>query len=152
METIFERSKIFQVGILVKDIKKAAKAWADFLQLETPEIFTCNKYEETGAMYNGRPCYGRIYQALFNFENIEMELIQPMDGEPSIWKDCLDRDGEGLHHIAFRVSNMKESIAAYDKKGMPLMQDGVFPGGGYAYLDARKSLGMILEFLVFDKK
>jgi methylmalonyl-CoA/ethylmalonyl-CoA epimerase len=150
--TVFDKSKIIQVGILVKDINHAAKEWAEFLQMDMPEIFTCNKYEETGAKYNGKPCYGRIYQAIFNFENIEMELIQPMGEEPSVWKDCLDKDGEGIHHIAFRVSNMKESVEEYDKKGMPLMQDGVFPGGGYAYLDARKKLGIILEFLTFDNK
>lgn len=139
-----------QIGYLVKDIHEATAKTAAFYGVETPEIFTTADYSQTQAQYRGQPCYGRIYQSFFNLDNIQMELIQPMDDSPSIWRECLDADGEGLHHIAFIVEGMADAIAHFEQNGAPLVQKGEYKGGRYAYLDDRANSKMIVELLEND--
>ena len=87
--------------------------------------------------------------AFFNFENISIELLEPV-GQPSTWKDFLDNKGEGLHHIAFEVKDMDDKIAQLKDKGIPLSQQGQWTGGSggrYAYFESEPQLAMILELL-----
>lgn len=141
--------QVRQVAILTKDVKKTAAAWAMLLQVPVPPIVQTDAYEKTGAIYNGKPCHAILHQAFFEFENIQLELIQPLDDIPSIWRDCLDKDGEGLHHITFHVKDMEANIVELEKE-MPLIQKGEYEGGRYAYMDARENLNIILELIEND--
>lgn len=145
-----DTDNIRQIGILTNDIEQATRQTAVFLKSPVPAIMTSQGYEQTRAVYRGAPCTARIYQSFFNLENIQIELIQPMDDTPSIWKECLDKDGEGLHHIAFQVKNMAEAIADLEAQGVPLLQKGEYPGGRYAYLDDREKRKVIVELLEND--
>jgi methylmalonyl-CoA/ethylmalonyl-CoA epimerase len=144
------KKKVTQIGILVSDIEKATKEWEKFTGIKS-EIFTIERYEVTGATYMGKPCYGLIKQALFNLSNVQIELISPYGDEPSVWKDCLDQNGEGLHHLAFVTDNVDDAIKEFEVSEMPLMQIGHWPAepkdGTYAYMDARNSLKTIIELL-----
>lgn len=150
METKMDARRIVQIGILAHDVRKTAKKWADFLQVEVPEIEVSPGYEKSQAVYRGKPCHALLYQAFFDFDNIQVEIIQPADDTPSIWRECLDRDGEGLHHISFGVKNMAGNIEKCEELGMPVLQKGEYPNGRYAYLDALGSLKVILELLEDD--
>ena len=79
-------------------------------------------------------------------DNLWLELIEPVSG-PSAWRDFLESNGQGIHHIAFQVRDMDEQIAVFEGKGLSLLQQGRFPGGCYAYLDTAVELGAILELL-----
>ena len=98
-------------------------------------------------LFIGEPLEGRIYQVCFNFENIELELIQPVGDVPSYWKECLEKNGPGIHHISFAVKNMDKCIADCEELDIPSIQRGDFPGGRYAYLDASDSMNVVLELL-----
>lgn len=150
MQKIFRKRIVTQIGILTADIKASKAAWEKFLGLPSQEITESPGYEDSHALYQGKPLTGRIYQVGFNFENIELELIQPVDDAPSYWKECLDKNGPGVHHIAFAVKNMDECIADCEALGAALTQKGEFPGGSYAYLDAMDSMNIILELLEKD--
>ncbi|MDR1903670.1 MAG: VOC family protein [Treponema sp.] len=145
-----DKTKVVQIGILARDVKETTAVWCKFLGLEMPEIFKTDGYEKTRAWFKGGPCHGLIYQSMFNFNNIQVEIIQPVDGTPSIWRECLDRDGEGLHHISFAVKNMPAAIGEAESLGFPLIQKGEYTGGRYAYMDAIGSMKIILEFLEND--
>ena len=94
------------------------------------------------------PCKG-FTRLFFHFDNIEVEVIQPADDAPSIWRECLDRDGEGLHHISFAVKNMAENLARWGYRYAGPTK-GEYPNGRYAYLDTLSNLKVILEFLEGD--
>jgi 4-hydroxyphenylpyruvate dioxygenase-like putative hemolysin len=78
-----------------------------------------------------------------------LELIEPND-EPSTWRDDLNKNGEGIHHIAFNIKGMKEIIGKLERNGMPLIQKGEYKGGRYAYIDANDTLKTVLELLEND--
>lgn len=153
METILDKSKIIQIGFLTRDVEKTTKMWAEFLGQEVPPIHDLLPYEQTQAEYDGNPCYGRNRQSFFEFGNVQIEIIEPVTEFPSYWKECLDKNGEGLHHLAFGVKDMSGCIQMLEDNGTgTLRQCGEFPGGRYAYVDAMEKLKLIIEFLEFDGK
>lgn len=140
---------ITQVGIIVGDIEARARAWADLLGLPVPEIQITDTVDLTHTEYQGRPTPARAKLAFFPLGQVELELIEPIDG-PSTWQDQLDRHGESLHHIAFEVKGMGEKVACLQARGFPLVQRGDYTGGRYAYLDSVPQLGAVLELLEND--
>jgi catechol 2,3-dioxygenase-like lactoylglutathione lyase family enzyme len=140
---------VTQVGIIVQDIDARAQAWADILGLPVPEIQVTGTVDVAETKYEGRPTPARAKLAFFHLGQVDVELIEPI-GEPSTWKDQLDRHGDSLHHIAFHVKGMKEKLAYLDSKGVRLVQRGEYTGGRYAYVDSAAQLGAIIELLEND--
>ena len=140
---------VTQVAIIVRDIEAKARAWSQILGLPVPEIIVTDTVDKTQAEYNGQPTTARAKLAFFHLGQLDVELIEPIDG-PSTWKDQLDRHGDSLHHIAFNIKDMKDKIALLDSRGVPLVQRGEYTGGRYAYLDGVAQLGAILELLEDD--
>jgi hypothetical protein len=139
-----------QVGILVHDIEKTRKEWAAFLGVDNPEIQLTGAIEEAQTKYLGQPSEARARLAFFNVgENITVELIEP-DKNPSTWRHDLDKNGEGFHHIAFRIKRKKKKIETCGKQGFALLQTGEYTGGRYAYIDANEKLKLLLELLEND--
>ena len=145
-----QRDKVVQIGILTRDVKAATEKWAKFLGVPVPAPKRTMAYDKTQCNYKGKRCDGLIDQTQFFFGNIQVELIQPVGDEPSIWRECLDRDGEGLHHIAFAVKNMAECIKETEDMGYPLWQKGEYVKGRYAYMDALADMKIIIEYLEND--
>ena len=79
-------------------------------------------------------------------ENITLELIEPIGG-PSIWKDFLDRKGEGVHNFAIKVADLPTEIEDHQSAGMSVIQQGNYDAGSYAYIDTLEKLGIVLELL-----
>jgi catechol 2,3-dioxygenase-like lactoylglutathione lyase family enzyme len=149
-KNILGTSEVTQIGILVRDIETSARLYADLLGVPVPPIRTTDPQEKSKARYRGKPGRGRARLAFFKVgPNVEIELIQP-DAEPSTWREDLDRRGEGVHHIAFQVKGMKEKIAALEAEGMPLLQNGEYTGGRYAYIDSSRDLKVTIELLEND--
>lgn len=59
---------------------------------------------------------------------LEVELLEP-DHEPSVWRQALEQNGEGLHHVAFHIEGMEEMIRRGESQGMKLLQRAVGPLG-----------------------
>lgn len=140
---------VAQIGVVVKDIEKTSQAIADFFGMDKPEIIMTPSREKAKTVFRGQPTEARAKLAFFQLGNLQLELIEP-DREPSTWKEFLDERGEGVHHLAFRITGMKEKIERLNKNGIPLIQSGEYPGGRYAYLDAGDVLRMIIELVEND--
>lgn len=138
---------VTQIALVVHDIDATSEAYASLLGVDKPEAIMTDAYEHSGAEYRGQPTRARAKLAFFKVgPQLTLELIEP-DHEPSTWREHLDQHGEGVHHIAFRVEDMDETVSRLDAAGMPLVQSGRFPGGRYAYMDSRGALKTTLELL-----
>ncbi len=140
---------ICQVGIVVRDIERTARRYAALFGVDVPPIHVTDPEEKTHVRYRGEPTAGRAKLTFFRLGAISLELIEPIDG-PSTWQEFLDTHGEGVHHIAFRVSGMNDVIRRLEDQEMPVVQQGEFTGGRYAYIDSAPQLGVILELLEHD--
>ena len=139
-----------QIGILVNDIDKTGQIYADFLGMDNPGWSWTGKLEDAQTEYRGAPSEARAKLAFFPVGgNLTIELIEP-DAHPSTWREDLDKNGEGVHHIAFIVKGMKDKVMKMERNGMPLIQKGEYPGGRYAYIDSNEPLKVLLELLEND--
>jgi hypothetical protein len=143
---LFGDGVLVQVGIVVKDIEKAAKAYADLLRVDVPQWSWTDTVDVAHTMFKGKPSPARAKLAFIQLKNITIELIEP-DSNPSTWREFLDAQGEGVHHIALEIKGMDDKISLLAQKGLPLLQKGDYTGGRYAYIDGTKALGVILELL-----
>jgi len=141
---------ITQVAMVVRDVEKTARNYADLFGMEIPQIILTDPEEKAHTRYRGQPTPARAKLAFFRMGSLSLELIEPVDG-PSTWREFLDRHGEGIHHIAFLVEDMDEAVRFLEGKGMPLVQRGDFTGGCYAYVDSTSRLGAIIELLAHDQ-
>jgi catechol 2,3-dioxygenase-like lactoylglutathione lyase family enzyme len=138
--------RVAQIAIVVRDIEKATAIWSELLGLKKPRIEETEDLESTHMTFRGKPSKGRAKLSFLNLENLVLEFIQPVDG-PSTWQDFLDRCGEGIHHIAFHVENLEETLEKFTKMGINVEQKGDFKGGCYVYTDRKNDLGAIIELL-----
>ena len=141
---------VCQIGLLVHDIEKTSKDWAEFLGVDVPNISITGTREEAQTKYMGKDSDARAKLAFFPVgPNVTVELIEP-DKTPSTWRNDLDKNGEGFHHVAFVIKGMKEKIEICGKQGFKLLQTGEYTGGRYAYIDANDKLKLVLELLEND--
>lgn len=143
---VFGKGTVVQIGVVVNDIEKAGRAYADFLGVAAPEWSWTDAQDKAHTQFKGLPSPARAKLAFIKLRNITLELIEP-DRNPSTWREFLDTRGQGIHHIAFEVKGMDEKTALLGKQGMPLLQKGDYEGGRYAYIDGTAGLGLILELL-----
>ena len=149
-EKMVDNSTVTQIAILVHDIEKSCEEFAAFLGVETPGHIVTGPIEQTKGEYLGKPSDARAKLAFIHVGgNLTIELIEP-DEKPSVWRDCLNKNGEGVHHIAFVIKGMKEHIVRMEANGYPLLQKGEYEGGRYAYIDTTRTLKTLVELLEND--
>jgi methylmalonyl-CoA epimerase len=145
-EALLKSKRLAQVAIVVKDIDKARTEWAQALGIAVPEVSVAEGHSSRPTQYKHEPSNGKAKLAFINMENIQIEIIQPLGGK-STWQEFLDTHGEGLHHIAFAVTDINGVEKQFELQGMPTVQSGGWDGGAYSYVDGAGKLGCILELL-----
>ncbi|GAB5561149.1 MAG: VOC family protein [Synoicihabitans sp.] len=148
-QALLENHHAVHVGIVVADLEAAVMAWSELLGLEQPpEIILGSGHHENPTRYRGEPSEAKVRLAFFNLENIQIELLSPFDDEPNHWSEFLAKQGDGVHHLAFRVEGIGEFyLDRLAERGISLAQKGGWDGGEYVYLDTADSLGVVLELL-----
>jgi methylmalonyl-CoA/ethylmalonyl-CoA epimerase len=137
---------VCQVGLIVRDIERSAEIYSQVFGLPKPRIIVTDEYEKTKATYRGEPTNARAKLAFFDMGQVSLELIEPI-GSPSTWQEFLDENGEGVHHIAFRIKGTDDVLAFLESKEIGVLQQGHYTGGMYTYVDSAPALGTILELL-----
>lgn len=149
-KSILQSNRFCQVGYIVKDIEESKRKFAALFGCETPPTIGCGDYEVTKTAFKGQPApEAACAMAFFNLSSgVQLELIQPNDA-PSVWREYLDSNGEGIHHVAFQCSNMNAAIADCEAAGMTLVQRGQYgdASGQYAYLDGSTEYKCLIELL-----
>jgi len=146
-----ETSIIWQLAIIVKDIEKTVENYAKIFGINVPQIFDSALEENSFMGYNGNEIKPHYKMAFIKMGLLQLELIEPSE-EPSSWRDFLNSHGDGIHHVAFNVNDVDSCINLFGSQGMPLLQEGIFDGGSYHYIDAQEKLGLVVELSQKKKK
>jgi methylmalonyl-CoA/ethylmalonyl-CoA epimerase len=139
-----------QIAFVVKDLAAAERFFTE--KMGVPHFFRFNDVEVHEAMYRGKPGDFHMHLSLGYAGNSQIELIQHLSGG-SIYKEFLDRRGEGLHHLGFIVSDHDKVIADFAANGFPVIQSGRIgnnPGVKFAYFDTEAAIGAVMESIVLD--
>ncbi len=136
-----KETEICQVGVMVKDLDKAVQ----FLTSLGLGPFVVREVTHPRATVHGKTVFYQVRLALAQQGPVQLELIEYVKGD-TIHKEFLEEKGEGIHHILFNVKNLKETIEKFSQKGVPvLQQDNFVGGGGLAYMGSDKVGGIIME-------
>lgn len=149
MQAILGTKTPSQVAIIVKDIEASKRAYAAFWGVEVPPTVGGGDYAVTKTEYFGEPAPdANCKMAFFSLGNIQFEIIEPSSAQ-STWRDFLQQHGEGLHHMAYQVKDIYQSMEEMKKAGYTLTQFGFYGGGNgaYAYFDCTKDLACFVELL-----
>jgi methylmalonyl-CoA epimerase len=78
-----------------------------------------------------------------------IELLEPTVPDSTIAK-FLEKRGQGLHHVALRVTNLAETVERLKASGTRLINDEIKVGAGghhYAFVHPSSAGGVLLELV-----
>ena len=135
-------SRFHHVGVLVRSVDEAAEYY---------ECLGMGSLESSNLVHLDRKVYGRPVTDVRNAARvgklgpIGFEVIQPLSGETP-QKEWLERQGEGINHIAFIVDDIEEAISTMVEAGFQVIASSRNEGGGgMAYFDTDKVGGVQIE-------
>src|SRR4030042_1134393 len=127
-------TRLVHIGVVVRDMNKTME------RLEAlgigpfkPRILPPDAQET----YRGKPFVPsqRVAIQITQIGDMELELIQPIDGE-SPHQEFLAQKGEGIQHLGFFVDNLANDVKRLTAEGSTVLLTSQFTGGGgVAYLD-----------------
>lgn len=89
----------------------------------------------------------KVRVAFFRVHDVRLELLEPTDPTSTI-ATFLEKRGEGLHHLAFTVDDIKARIAELKEAGLRMIDEKPRPGAHHmqiAFLHPKSSLGVLTE-------
>ena len=126
--------KIDHLGIAVHSIAEARQFYESVLGL------ICEKEEEVTSQ--------KVRTAFFVLGETHIELLEPTSEDSPIAKFLASR-GEGLHHVAYRSTDVEEQLRQAKDNGCKLIHETPFTGAGnkqVAFLHPKSSHGLLTEF------
>jgi methylmalonyl-CoA/ethylmalonyl-CoA epimerase len=61
-----------------------------------------------------------VKTSFFEIGGVKIELLEATEGSSPITK-YIEKRGEGVHHLAFEVTNLEEKIKEYESKGFDVI-------------------------------
>ncbi len=125
--------KVDHIGIAVKSIEDCKKLYSEVLGLSHAGSETVQEQKVT--------------TAFFPVGETEVELLESTAPDGPIAK-YLEKKGEGIQHVAFRVDNIEEALAELKAKGVQLIDEKPRRGAGgakIAFLHPKSTFGVLVE-------
>jgi methylmalonyl-CoA/ethylmalonyl-CoA epimerase len=131
--------KIDHIGIAVRSIEKTSELLSNILGLKVAgeEIVEEQK----------------VKVAFLPLGDSELELLESTSPEGPIAR-FIEKKGEGIQHIAFKVNNVKEVLEKLKKEGVRLIDEKPRYGAGgakIAFLHPKSTNGILVELCERDK-
>lgn len=126
-------NKIEHIGIAVKNIQESNKLFSALLNKKP------YKQEEVKSEH--------VITSFFETGESKIELVQATDPESAIAK-FIEKKGEGIHHIAFDVTNIKEELERLEKEGFTIITKEPKKGADnklVAFLHPKSTNGVLIE-------
>lgn len=101
---------------------------------------TCEHEEEVASQ--------KVKTAFFTCGDVHLELLEPTAPDSPIAK-FLEKQGEGIHHIAFKTDNVGEQLAKASAANVRLIHETPIDGAGnklVAFLHPKSTHGVLTEF------
>ena len=138
--------RLVQIGIVVADRDQTTRLLTSLFGIGPFRLVEWPDRAESKYYYRGAEEHIRIRQAFVQLGDVEVELIQPLEGR-SGYSDFLDQTGGGTHHVLFEVSDIDPVIQELAKSGVTVLQSGtgIRPGTRWVLLDTREMLGFYVE-------
>lgn len=130
--------KIDHIGIAVKDLAETLKLYEGMLGLKAVETEVVEEQ--------------KVKVAFLPTGDSEVELLESTTPDGPIAK-FIEKNGEGIQHIAFRVDNLEQRLAELKEKGVRLIDEKPRRGAGgakIAFLHPKSTYGVLIELCERD--
>ncbi|MFI5133986.1 MAG: methylmalonyl-CoA epimerase [Chitinophagales bacterium] len=131
--------KVEHIGIAVKSLSVSVPLFEKLLNSQ------CYKTEAVETE--------KVNTAFFRTAETKIELLESTDPEGVIAR-FIEKKGEGLHHIAFEVADIKTEMNRLEKEGFILLNKEPNPGADnklICFLHPKNTNGVLIE-LCMEKK
>jgi methylmalonyl-CoA/ethylmalonyl-CoA epimerase len=125
--------KIDHIGIAVRDLEESLKFYRDRLGLTVKGIETVPGQ--------------KVRVAFLPLGESNVELLEPTDAASPVAR-YIEKNGEGIQHLAFRVSNLEEKLACLKEQGVKLIDEKPRHGAGgarIAFIHPQSAGGVLVE-------
>jgi len=125
--------KIEHIGIAVKNLEDSNKLYA---KLFGKEHYKTETVESEG-----------VKTSFFKIGANKIELLEATKSDSPIAK-FIEKKGEGVHHIAFAVTNINKEISRLKKEGFVVLNDKPKKGADnklVAFLHPKSTNGVLIE-------
>lgn len=130
---MFKVTRVDHIGIAVKDLDAAKKFYEEVLGLKSAG-------DEVVEQQKVKVCF-------FPCGDSELELLESTSPDGPIAK-YIEKNGEGVQHIALRVDNIENALADLKEKGVRLIDAEPRYGAGaasIAFVHPKATGGILLE-------
>lgn len=126
-------NKVDHIGIAVKDLKEALKFYEEILGIK------CVNTEVVEEQ--------KVKVAFLPIGDTEVELLESTEEDGPIAK-FIEKRGEGIQHIAYRVEDIEKTIKELKEKGIRMIDEKPRYGAGgakIAFLHPKSTYGVLIE-------
>ena len=127
-------TKIDHLGIAVRSLDESVAYYEKALGLR------CEHREEVPSQ--------KVRTAFFSVGDTHLELLEPTSPESPIAK-FLEKNGEGIHHVAFATTDIDAQLKGASAAGVKLIHEQPFEGAAgklVAFLHPKFTHGVLTEF------
>jgi len=136
--------QIRQLGYVVENIDEAMDHWSRVLGVGP--FFYKDRVPIENYTYKGVRYEPHNSVALANSGPLQVELIQPRNDVPSMYRDFLRAGRTGLQHVAYWTQTFDEDMARLEAQGFRVAMSGeVGARGRFVYFDAEHHPGSVVE-------
>ena len=135
-----EHGVIKQIAYVVDDLDVAIARWVEIVH--AGPFFRIDNARIEDVRYRGASTGAALSLAVGNSGGIQIELIQLLDGAPSVYREL----PRGVHHLALLARDFEAESARLERLGHPLAWALTLPGiCRVHYHDTLASFGHFLE-------
>lgn len=123
--TIAGIAPVSQMAWAVRDMDSAMAFWT---RLGVGPFFVTEHLALQNRFYRGEPTDFDMSAAITYWGDTQIEIITQHDRAPSVFRDWLDRDASGMHHIGITVPSLSDAVAALEQAGGTQVHTHSVPG------------------------
>ena len=137
---------VIQMAYVVADLRAAIKQWTTTLRVGP--WFVLEHFTGEDAVYRGQSSGADVAIAMSFAGHMNVELIQPNNDAPSVYREMIERRGYGFHHWGVATWEFDGAVAQYERAGHALAFRLAVPSGGrVAYMDTTAVLPGYTELI-----
>jgi Glyoxalase/Bleomycin resistance protein/Dioxygenase superfamily len=141
---------IWQLGYVVSDLDAALEHW---LAAGVGPWYVFDPLPVDRFCYRGGPSIvPDVVVALAYSGATQVELIHQRDQAPTLYRDFLATNGEGLQHLGFRPGDYDGALTSAVANGWEVAHEGAAAGTRFVYLDAGSHAGSVTELVDLDPR
>ncbi len=125
---------VAQTAFIVPDLTSAILHWSE--NCKAGPFFVLPHLLAPGQIYRGEESRADVTLAMGFAGHMMIELIQPLDDNPSVYRETRELRGFGFHHLGIACADVEASSAQYKARGFTEAYRAAVPTGGeVVYLD-----------------